>query len=67
MQIRDVLGVIYDDASFRALFAVGGRPAEGPWRLALVTVMQFAEGLPIARRRRPCGRGSSGSMRLDWS
>jgi transposase len=27
------------------LFAVRGRPAETPWRLALVTVMQFAEGL----------------------
>ena len=34
MQMRDVLGVIYDDASFRPLFAARGRPAESPWRLA---------------------------------
>lgn len=45
MQVRDVLGVVYDDASFRSLFATRGRPAEHPWRLALVTIMQFAEGL----------------------
>jgi transposase len=45
MAMRDVLGVVYDDASFAPLFAARGRPAEAPWRLALVTVMQFAEGL----------------------
>src|SRR5947209_5288008 len=45
MRLRDELGVIYDDASFRPLFAVRGRPAEAPWRLALVSVMQFAERL----------------------
>ena len=45
MQMRDVLGVVYDDTSFAPLFAARGRPAESPWRLALVTVMQFAEGL----------------------
>lgn len=44
-QMRDVLGVVYDDLSFSPLFAVRGRPAESPWRLALVTVMQFAEEL----------------------
>jgi transposase len=45
LQMRDVLGVVYDDESFSPLFAVRGQPAEQPWRLALVTVMQFAEGL----------------------
>jgi transposase len=45
MRLRDVLGVVYDDESFRALFAARGRPAECPWRLALVTVMQSTEGL----------------------
>jgi transposase len=45
MQMRDVLGVIYDDATFSPLCAARGRPAECPWRLALVTVMPFAEGL----------------------
>jgi transposase len=43
--LRDAVGPIYEDANFAALFARRGRPAEAPWRLALVTVMQFAEGL----------------------
>jgi hypothetical protein len=45
MQIRDELGTIYDDEDFSELFEVRGRPAITPWRLALVTVMQFSEGL----------------------
>src|SRR5262245_43079317 len=45
MQLRDVLGVVYQDERFAGLFPARGRPAEAPWRLALVTVMQFAEGL----------------------
>jgi transposase len=45
MQIRDVLGTIYDDEDFSELFEVLGRPAIAPWRSALVTLMQFSEGL----------------------
>src|SRR6266571_2023205 len=45
MQMRDRLGVIYDDTRFANVFAARGRPAEAPWRLAVVTVLQFAEGL----------------------
>jgi len=45
MRLRDELGVLYEDANFRPLFATRGRPAEAPWRLALVSVMQFAEQL----------------------
>ena len=42
----DGLGATYDDDDFARLFEVRGRPAKfAPWRLALVTVMQFAEGL----------------------
>jgi transposase len=36
MQLRDVLGVVYDDERFAALFPARGRPAEAPWRMALV-------------------------------
>jgi transposase len=43
--LRDELGTLYEDADFAALFASEGRPAEAPWRLALVTCFQFAEGL----------------------
>ena len=46
LTVRDLLGTFYDDERFAALFPDRGRPAEAPWRLALVTVLQFAEGLP---------------------
>src|SRR5918997_637608 len=45
LRLRDELGPIYDDGRFAALFPAYGRPAEAPWRLALVTVLQFADGL----------------------
>ena len=35
MRLRDELGTIYEDATFRPLFSTRGRPAEAPWRLAL--------------------------------
>src|SRR5438132_709246 len=45
MQVRDALGSIYTDEAFADLFPTHGQPAEAPWRLALVTVFQFMEGL----------------------
>ena len=45
MQVRDALGTIYPDEAFADLFPTHGQPAEAPWRLALVTVFQFMEGL----------------------
>lgn len=45
MQMRDALGTLYEDEAFADLFPNHGQPAEAPWRFALVTVMQFAEGL----------------------
>ena len=45
LRLRDELGTIYDDAHFADLFPPQGRPAEAPWRLALVTVLQFADDL----------------------
>src|SRR6266702_5374940 len=45
MRMRDELGTIYQDEAFAHLFSYTGQPAEAPWRLALVTIMQFAEGL----------------------
>jgi transposase len=46
MHMRDALGTIYQDESFAHLFPANGRPAEAPWRLAFITVVQFLEGLP---------------------
>jgi transposase len=44
--LRSEFGVLYDDDLFVDLYADRGRPVEiAPWRLALVTVMQYIEGL----------------------
>jgi len=60
MRVRDALGTIYEDEVFADLFSTRGRPAEAPWRLALVSVLQFAEGLPD-RKAADAVRG-----RIDW-
>ena len=60
MRLRDELGAVFDDSRFAGLFPRRGRPAEAPWRLALVTLFQFAEGLPD-RQAAEAVRG-----RIDW-
>ena len=45
LQLRDTFGTIYQDEQFVDLYPRRGQPAEAPWRLALVSVMQFREGL----------------------
>ena len=60
MRMRDELGAIYEDQLFVALFPARGQPAEAPWRLALTTVMQFAEGLPDRQA------ADAVRSRIDW-
>jgi transposase len=60
MKMRDEFGSIYDDEQFASLFPERGQPAEAPWRLALVTIMQFLEDL-TDRQAADAVRG-----RLDW-
>jgi len=45
LQIRQELGTIYEDSYFADLFPKVGQPAEAPWRLVLVCIVQFLEGL----------------------
>lgn len=45
VRVRDVLGPVFTDAEFAGLFPVRGRPAASPGRLAMVLVLQFAEGM----------------------
>jgi transposase len=45
MRLRDALGELYQDEQFAALYPVEGQPAYAPWRLAVVTVLQYAENL----------------------
>ena len=60
MRLRDELGGVYDDRMFASLYPARGQPAHSPWRLALVTVLQFAEGLSD-RQAADAVRG-----RIDW-
>ena len=45
LMLRDELGVIFEDEDFVSLFPKRGQPAASPWRLALVTILQFRENL----------------------
>lgn len=60
MRMRDELGVLYQDEAFSALFPQDGQPALAPWRLALITIMQFAEKLPDRQA------ADAVRVRLDW-
>ena len=60
LRMRDELGVWYHDRDFADLFSRRGQPAEAPWRLALVTIMQFAEGLTDRQA------AEAVATRIDW-
>ena len=60
MKIRDELGTIYQDEQFAPLFPTRGQPAEAPWRLALVCVFQFIEGLSDRQT------ADAVRSRIDW-
>src|SRR5262245_16760626 len=60
LRLRDELGSVFRDADFAALYPRRGQPALPPWKLALVTVMQFAEDLSD-RQAADAVRG-----RIDW-
>lgn len=59
-RLRDVLGPFYRDEEFKNLFVWRGRPAESPGFLAMVTVMQFAEGLTDRQA------AEAVRSRIDW-
>ncbi len=60
MRMHDEFGALYDNPSFAPLFASRGRPAVAPARLALVTGMQYVEGLSDQQAAEAV-RG-----RIDW-
>jgi len=60
IHLRDTLGHVFRDPLFAKLFPRRGQPAEAPWRLALVTVLQFVENLSD-RQAAEAVRG-----RIDW-
>ena len=58
--LRDRLGSVFDDAGFADLYPARGQPAYAPWRLALVTLMQFREGLSDRQA------AEAVRARIDW-
>lgn len=60
IRMRDELGTIYDDTVFSDLYSQRGQPAEQPWRIALITVMQYVENLSDRQA------AEAVRARIDW-
>src|ERR1041384_926151 len=60
LTFRDALGTIFQDEDFAALFPAWGPPGIPPWRLALVTIMQFRENLADRQA------AEAVRARIDW-
>jgi transposase len=60
IRIFDELGTIFQDQDFADMYSQHGQPGQPPFRLALVTVLQFIEGLSD-RSAADAVRG-----RIDW-
>ena len=60
LRIADGLGPLYRDDQFADLFPTRGQPADSPARLALVSLLQYVEGLSD-RQAADAVRG-----RIDW-
>src|SRR5215471_14830904 len=58
--LRDTLGTVFQDDTFADLYAHDGQPGVAPWRLALVTVMQFRETLADRQA------AEAVRARIDW-
>ena len=60
LTLPDNLGTIFEDEDFVDLFPEHGQPALPPWRLALVTIMQFRENLTDRQA------AEAVRSRIDW-
>src|SRR3954451_967729 len=60
LKLRDELGAIFRDEDFADLFPRRGQPGLAPWRLALVTLLQFREDLSDRRA------AEAVRARIDW-
>jgi transposase len=56
----DELGMLFQDRDFTDLFPIQGQPAEAPARRALVTILQFMEGLTDRQA------AEAVRTRIDW-
>src|SRR5215469_4987288 len=60
MRLADTVGLLYEVSDFAQAYPSMGRPSEDPVRLALVSILQFLEGLSD-RQTADAVRG-----RIDW-
>jgi transposase len=60
LTFREALGTIFQDEDFASLYAHTGQPGFTPWRLALVTIMQFRENLADRQA------AEAVRARIDW-
>jgi transposase len=60
LRLRDEFGDLYQDGQFAAVFARLGQPAVAPWRLMLVTLLQFAANLTDRQA------AEAVRSRIDW-
>jgi transposase len=60
LTFRDALGTVFQDEDFAALFPAWGQPGLPPWRLALITIMQFREQLSDRQA------AEAVRARIDW-
>jgi transposase len=60
LTMRQELGTLFTDEDFAAVYPRRGRPAWTPWRLALITLMQFVENLSDRQA------ADAVRARIDW-
>ena len=60
LTLRDELGTLFQDDDFVDLYAHEGQPGLPPWRLALVTILQFRETLSDRQA------AEAVRARIDW-
>ena len=58
--LREEFGTVFQDEEFQELYPRRGQPAETPWRLALITLMQFREDLTDRQA------ADAVRSRIDW-
>src|ERR687888_498889 len=58
--LRDTFGTIFRDDDFATCFPLDGPPGLSPWRLALITIMQFRENLADRQA------AEAVRARIDW-
>jgi transposase len=60
MRIYDELGMLFRDVDFTDLFPKQGQPVAAPVRLALITLLQFWDGLTDRQA------ADASRTRIDW-